>query len=195
MTSIPYNLGIPASNHNPSVDQPDMLENNDNISALIAVDHVTFNSGAGATSGHHLQVTFDSNNPPAVPTAPPVLFTNTVAGLPQLFYYSGDIGQSINQYVVDTASGGTTGSSFMLGGLILKCGRFTGVTGVSTVLAYPNADTPMSPFPHATLCVLVTAGTPTVGVGVLPGGSNANQFTLQKTSSAATTIFFIAIGY
>ena len=65
--SIPYNLGIPAANHNPSVDQPDMQENNDNISALLSVDHVTFNSFSPAVSGHHLQVTFDSNNVPAVP--------------------------------------------------------------------------------------------------------------------------------
>lgn len=66
MTAFTFNTGIPAANNNPSVDQPDMLINNISTDALLAVDHVSFNSsgtgGAGASGGQHLQVTFNGKN-------------------------------------------------------------------------------------------------------------------------------------
>lgn len=68
--SILYNNGIPAAANNPSDDQPDMQTNTDAIDQIIGIDHVSFNSGAGATSGHHLQVTFDSKNAAGVQIDP-----------------------------------------------------------------------------------------------------------------------------
>lgn len=74
MTAFSYNNNVPATNNNPSVDQPDMKINTQSIEQLIAVDHVSFNSaGSGppdGSGGHHLQVTFDSKNTPIDPTDP-----------------------------------------------------------------------------------------------------------------------------
>lgn len=118
--TIAYNLGIPNAPNNPSTDQPNMKTNNDNIPTYVAIDHVAFNT---AGSGQHNQVTFNANNVAAVPAAPPVLFTNTVAGLPQLFFYSGDAAHSSNQYLISGTGGtGSGGSTFVLGGLIFKWG-------------------------------------------------------------------------
>ena len=65
MANIPYVLGIPAASHNPSNDQPDMLENTNAINQLIGIDHVAFNATNG---GFHQQVTF-ANNPTVIPTS------------------------------------------------------------------------------------------------------------------------------
>lgn len=110
--SFTYNTGVPAAPNNPSNDQPQMLINTQAINAILGVDHVTFNNAAG---GEHKQVTFEANNIPTPPVTPPVLFTNTVAGLAQLFFYSGDAAHSSSQYVT-----GSNGSVVLLGGLIMK---------------------------------------------------------------------------
>lgn len=71
-----FNTNIPAANNNPSVDQPDMLTNNQSTDALLAVDHVSFNALNG---GQHKQVTFNNRNVPGAQTDPQaVLYTNTV---------------------------------------------------------------------------------------------------------------------
>jgi hypothetical protein len=95
-TTFPYNNNVPFGPNFPGDDQPEMLKNTTNIAGLIAVDHVGFNS-PGATpngsGGHHLQVTFDSQNVPGVQGNPQaVLYTNvggpSTAGsvVSQLFY-------------------------------------------------------------------------------------------------------------
>lgn len=48
--TISYTLGIPDGPHNPSNDQPNMKANNDANAAIIAIDHVGFNTG---NSGYH----------------------------------------------------------------------------------------------------------------------------------------------
>lgn len=74
MTNFPYNNTVPGANNDPSVDQPDMLENFQSIggpapttSGIIGVDHVGFNATDGGT---HKQVTYSSNNNPGVQTNP-----------------------------------------------------------------------------------------------------------------------------
>lgn len=51
--SFTFNTNIPAAANDPSVDQPDMLTNNVSTKAIIAVDHLTFDTANG---GNHLQV-------------------------------------------------------------------------------------------------------------------------------------------
>lgn len=128
-----FNTNIPAAPNNPSVDQPDMLTNNQSTNNLLAVDHISFNTAGG---GQHKQVTFNGNNVPTPPVNPPVLFTNTVAGLPQLFFYSGDATHSSSQYVNNTQ-----GSTFVLGGFIMKWGFLGPITDHQTItfpVAFPN---------------------------------------------------------
>jgi len=73
-----YNTSVPATNNNPSTDQPDMLTNTQSINSIIGVDHVSFNTASGGT---HQQVTFSSKNTPAAQTDPQsVLYTASGTG-------------------------------------------------------------------------------------------------------------------
>jgi hypothetical protein len=57
--TISYTTGIPDANHNPSIDQPNMMVNNDNIKSIIGIDHCTFDpANIDEISGQHLHVTF-----------------------------------------------------------------------------------------------------------------------------------------
>jgi hypothetical protein len=67
MSNFTYTTGIPATNNNPSNDQPNMQTNNDNNALIWDVDHVGFNAANGGT---HDQVTFSSKNTPGAQTDP-----------------------------------------------------------------------------------------------------------------------------
>lgn len=87
--SILYNNGIPAAANNPSDDQPDMQTNTDAIDQIIGIDHISFNVGAGNTSGYHKQVTFNNKNVPGAQTDPTsTLYTNngSASSVSQLLY-------------------------------------------------------------------------------------------------------------
>ena len=132
-----YNNNVPNAPDSPSVDQPDMKTNTQSINSIIAVDHVGFNTSGG---GRHLQVTFNSNNTPVIPTSPPVLFTaNDAFSTPQLFWYSGNASKTSNQYARNASSA----SSFLLGGLIIKCGKFTAAGSGATTVALTYAGAPI----------------------------------------------------
>ncbi len=84
MTNFTFDDTIPATNDDPSDDQPGMLINNQSTLGLIGIDHVTFNLNNG---GQHTAIHFNQDNSyvPTFPLAAPTLFTNTVGSLPQLF--------------------------------------------------------------------------------------------------------------
>lgn len=69
MTNFNYNNGVPATNNNPSDDQPQMLINVQSTENILAVDHISFSAENGGT---HKQVTFSSKNTPVDPN----LFTD-----------------------------------------------------------------------------------------------------------------------
>lgn len=94
--TITFNTGIPAANNNPSLDQPEMLQNNISTDAILAIDHVSFNSSGVApngVSGTHLQVTFNGKNTPGAQTDPQsVLYTanGTASTKAEMFFKNGD---------------------------------------------------------------------------------------------------------
>jgi hypothetical protein len=180
--SIAYNINIPLSSNNPSVDQPNMETNNNAIATYVAVDHVAFNTSG---SGQHNQVTFNSNNIPVVPTSPPVLFTNTVGSLPQLFFYSGASTSSSSQYLL----GANQGSTFMLGGIIAKWGiANTNNTPVTTTFAQA--------FPNACFFVQLTNLNPSYTGTFSVNSISATNFTAQRLAgSGITGAYFLAFGY
>jgi hypothetical protein len=180
MSTFSYSTTIPAANNDPADDQPQMQTNFASISGLINVDHVGFNVIGG---GEHEQVTFNANNVPAVPTSPPILFTNTVGAVPQLFFYSGSATTSSSQYVV-----AANGSTFLLGGIILKWGTLAAVANGATV-TFPV------PFPNACFGAF-----PTINIGstVSPVGTNgftATGFTFRTAAAGSVPITYLAIGY
>ena len=145
------------------------------------MDHVGFNFAGG---GQHEQVTFNANNvPSSFPIAPPVLFTNGT--LPQLYYYSGTAAQSANQYV---ASG--SGSTFLLGGIILKWGTFTMGSGVTSLSVSFAAAFPNNKF---SVCVSATSGN---GNDVISAqvDSNKSAFVAARAITTALPYYYIAIG-
>lgn len=61
--SFTFSTTIPAAANNPSVDQPDMLQNNVATNGILAVDHITFNAANG---GNHLQMHLPGFTNPSV---------------------------------------------------------------------------------------------------------------------------------
>lgn len=179
-----YNTGVPASGNDPSVDQPDMLINTISSNGIWNVDHVGFNSAGGGT---HKQITFQSNNVPSIPTTPPVLFTNTVGSVPQLFFYSGTTTTTTDQYV-----NASNGSTYLLGGMILKWGQFT-TASATQVVSYTTLSPVLTNFPNACYAVILTPINSS-GVGNYRVSTfNASSFTVNSVSGAS--FMFTAIGY
>ena len=194
MTLWTFNSGIPASNNDPSVDQPDMLNNNASTLGLIGTDHVTFNTQGpigppNGSGGQHLQVSFNGSNAPTVPTIVPTLFVNTQdgagnalpGGIQELFFYSGSAAQGKNQYV-STANG----SVVLTGGIIMKWGA-PGLIG--SPLAFPVA------FPNNCFSVQVTSTNPSYTGSFTVTAVSASSFTVTRTSGSGNTgYYYIAMG-
>ena len=185
--TIPYNVTLPNPPDDPADDVPGMQVNTGSIATFAAVDHVGFNTPGG---GLHQQVTFYKDNIPTLPTLldpsgnnQGILFSNTVGvgTVNQLFYYAGTAAQSSAQYVAT----GSSGSTFLLGGIILKWG--TVATGVPVSFA--------SPFPNAVFSLVLSGFTTTpAGNGIISYSAlTATGFTAHQNGSG-TTVTYIAIG-
>lgn len=181
-----YNPSLPNPPNDPADDVPGMQVNSASIAGLVSTDHVGFNVAGG---GQHKQVTFNSNNVPAVfPVTPPVLFTDVVAGLPQLKFFSGDAAHSSNQYIV-----AGSGSTMLLGGIIIKWGAYTILAGNSFVNV-----TFASAFPNNVFSIVLT-NTVSATVGDLTGNYNTatvTGFKANRQGSPGTNAVYtyIAIG-
>jgi hypothetical protein len=188
---------VPASGDNPSVDQPNMLTNTTSVNAWVAQDHYGFNT-AGPTNnfgGLHQQVTFAANNVPTPPTSPPVLFTNTVGSIPQLFFYSGSAAQSSNQYVLGSLGSGK-GSILLFGGIIVKW--FSANINASSLAVNFATGLSLNAFPNSVQGALVTTQSFTSGGGYAVGYNtlSTSSITLQKSpgDTNTTNVFVVIIG-
>lgn len=197
----PINTSIPATGHFPGNDQPLMQVNFANINGYLGVDHVLPNTNPGA--GFHKQVTFNSANPPSVPTVPPVLFTNTQdgaavpntlpGGIAGLFFYSGSLTQGQRQNVV-----ATSGSIVLFGNIILKWGSVSlGNQNGNNVVNFPQA------FPNNVFNVQITGQRDnSASIATLYVNSHAgltptvNGFNITSVSASGSwsNVFYIAIG-
>jgi hypothetical protein len=116
--TISYTLNRPAANNNPSTDQPDMENNNDNVAAIIAVDHCGFNVSSPEISGQHLKVTFPAGQ------ADPSLTQVQTQIYPKLF---GSSTMYLETYEAAQLSNTTQINGYCP---FVKCiGRFTGSSG------------------------------------------------------------------
>lgn len=202
MTIYTYFPNIPNPPDAPADDVASMQTNSASIAGIIGVDHVGFGSSG---NGQHKQVTFNANNVPAVfPTPQPVLFTNlpsayppgTGPGYPELFFYSGSVAQSSNQYYYGSNNGTQLSewSGLQLGGFIIKCGTFTILNGNgSRIVNFVNA------FPNACLAVNITCTVAIVANDniVTVNAIGATTFTANRQAfpfGAQATYNYIAIG-
>lgn len=193
MTLFQFDTTVPATNDNPSADQPDMLVNNQSINGILGVDHVTFNLNNG---GQHTAITFNQDAsyvPSAFPVSPPKLFTNTVdgagnalpSGVPELFFYSGSAVQSKNQYVSQPV-----GSVLLPGGIIMKWGAVAGVTD-GTAITFGVA------FPNNVFSLQVSGGTsssPQPTINFSQSTLTTSGFTAKITGTQPVNLYYIAIG-
>jgi hypothetical protein len=189
-----YSPGIPNSNDLISQSQAQIKTNFTNIdSATIgfAVDHVTLTDNTNG--GKHKQVTFNSNNVPgSFPVSPPVLFTNNDAfSTPQLFYYSGSAAKSSSQYVA-----AASGSTYLLGGIILKWGTYSLAPGVATTaVTFAGGGFPNNIF--SLTFGTNTSGTPNNCPIWVDGTLTTSGFTggrVTGSSGGTYTYKYIAIG-
>lgn len=191
-----YDGTLPNPPNDPADDVDQMQTNSASISSLIAIDHTGFNVALGGT---HKQVTFASDNPPAVPTTPPVLFTNTQdgaaapntlpGGIPGLFFYSGTATQGQRNNIV-----AAKGSVVLFGGIIIKWGTIS-FTASSKAVVFA---TDSSNFPNNLFSIILTAFTTTPAIngtlGYVPTGAGTGGFTAYQLGSNPLTASYIAIG-
>lgn len=183
MADFTFDTSVPGANNNPSVDQSVMQTNNVSTAGIMATNHIGFGVING---GQHKAIQFnqDFSYVPIPPVTPPQLFTEPDAfALPQLRFYSGDDAHSSLQY---TAA--TNGSSFLLGGIILKWGAFTSTSGTTTIT---YASLGLANFPNTAFVVLTNAR------------SNNSNFRVTSVSPTqfqgldgvgSFTYYFLAIG-
>lgn len=189
--TYPINTNIPAANNYPGDDQPIMQQNFANINGYVQVDHT---NPAAVGAGEHKQVTFFSNNTPAVPTSPPVLFTSLQDGagnalpgaLPQLFFYSGSATAGKNNYVSNV-----NGSTMGMNGIIMKWGQyFIPGTGFNQPVNFPV------PFPNNCFSVIAVGNQANKDIYIAGCTSLTPSGFVAVKSSASTgfVINYIAIG-
>jgi hypothetical protein len=178
MSNLTYTRGRPSGSISPAAQRSSMTINNDSNQDIWEEDHYGFNDNNGGT---HQQVTFSGNNVPAVPTTPPVLFTNTQDGhgnnlagsIPGLFFYSGSAAQGQNNFL-----SGNSGSVVLFGGIIMKWGAISaagsGTAFTNQSSPFPNAGfiTIITPFSSAPSGVYNVTATTTTGFTISQGGSS-----------------------
>lgn len=161
--SINYNLGIPASTHNPSTDQPNMQANNDAIAQFVAVDHVGFNTGSSTDpSGTHNFVTFP------VAQTDPSLVGSEARLYPKLF-----TGSATN--ILETYLAAIKSDSTQLNGYLpfVKC------MGIYTTLISPNTGP-------------ITQKANSLNVNIATAIQNpTNTITITFTTPLPTTNYFV----
>ena len=147
---FPYFPNVPNPPDDPADDIGDMQTNSGSINGIIAVDHIGFNVAGG---GLHNQVTFGANNVPTLPLINGVLFTQNAPAISQLFYYSGTAAQSSDQYAQNAANG----STFMLGGIIVKWGVVVGTHSGGTFVGGDTGNVTFSTsFPNNCFNILTS---------------------------------------
>ena len=210
--TLPYNLNIPFATNDPSVDQPDMLENTNSTSTLLQQDHLGFNNqfnGIANSGGYHTNIHMIDQGAgfdPARITQVGQLYAKqaTLNGFTDtaLFYRTGPNVGATNSVTQITAPKntvtGTDGYTFLPGGMILQW-------GVVTPAPFPNNSLIAQNFninyPTTAVNVQLTliADTKSTNVQVMSIGKtslNASGFTWNYTGGSAYIGFYwMALGY
>jgi len=200
MPNFPYSTGIPASTHNPSVDQPDMQTNTNSIDSIIGIDHFGFNSSSN-NSGWHKQSTYVNETTPTTTLGQLALYSKGAAGGPSQLFLVRDnnagteVAMTPNPLVVGAPLRAQNGVSWLPGNLLIQWGVGTAATGtpgapVQTVIPYSqNFSADFDPV--VTISQQVTGQNPELVISVFVLG-NSNFIVFNK--GAARFIYWMAIG-
>lgn len=177
MPNKTYSTGIPATNNDPSVDQPNMLVNNDSIASILGgdstVDMIGFNDNDG---GWHRKVTFvnQSSNPGSA-AGQYVEFSKQSSSVSEMFAQKDAVSAAIQltRGVPSTVDGGYT---YLPGGLLMqwKNVAIASTTGTFT-FTVPFTTSLLSVFlgPQQATTMYVSASS-TTSVTVTRSGSGAS---------------------
>lgn len=148
--NVTYNIGVPARQDDPSVDQPQMLINTIAVNTILGIDHFNFNNNSG---GWHQKVTLPSStytlgSPPTPGFAQMILFTAlTGSPLGSVLAYVKDGSSTAYPFMASvnpsvTSSFQASGYTSMIGGVIMQWGTVSGGgsnTGtVNFPIQFPN---------------------------------------------------------
>ncbi len=179
--TIAYNLGIPAANDDPSVDQPNMLTNNDNIATYVAIDHVGFNTSG---SGFHNKTTYVQQvADPGSAAAQYVEYAKAVSGSSELFAQKDAVGAAI-QLTRGVPTIATKGKSYLPGGLLIQWDNIA-IAGSSQAFTF------VTPF-TTVLYSLVLGGQQNTTFWV--SGAGLSGGTMNRSGSGASGCYYVAIG-
>ncbi len=193
MGLIAYNLGTPDAPNNPSVDQPLMKQNNDNIPVYVAVDHVGFNTNH---SGYH-RIIHQIGAAITVDPAP-------IAGISQLYtknvtinaVLDGQLFYQTGTGVVTQLTGFTAAANgyAYAGGMLFQWGvvNSPGLTGSVSFSSPSNIN-----FPNNCFGVQLTQSdpvTPSEAPYYLVGSPSTTGFIYAHVNSGANKLFWMAVG-
>lgn len=135
MPNFTYNLDIPLSTNNPSVDQPNMEVNTNSIAGILNVDLIGFGNTNG---GFHNQSTYvDQGADPGSASGQVVEYSKSVSSSSELFIQRDSVSTPIQLTngtvnIAGNATGVSKGHSFLPGGLIIQWGSLVATTGGTT---------------------------------------------------------------
>lgn len=193
MPTKTFTTGIPATNNNPSNDQPDMQVNNDSIASILGgdptVDMIGFNDSDG---GWHRFLTYIQQlSDPGSASGQYRQYNKAVSGSSELFAQKDGVSSPIQLTRgvpgMVTNANGVGYYSYLPGGLFIQWGSQTAIGNTATV-PFPIAftSTPTS----VTGTVRNLTGVFNIA-SVQPPSSSGATF---NVSGAGQTIYWIAIG-
>ena len=195
MTNYSYNDAVPATNNDPSVDQPDMLINAQSIKGIIGQDHIAFGANNG---GFHKAINFDNSSsyvPVAAASTAKLFIDPAVSTAPTLKFFGGDAAHSSSQYVLGAADG-ANGSVVLMGGIILKW--FTKqVTAAHTAITFTDVTIAVGDFPNYAFAAVITLQKATLGGTNETWGYSAltkTGMTINQPSANIQTVTVFVIG-
>ncbi len=200
MTDFSYTLGIPNGPNDPSNDQPNMKINNDNISAIIGVDHVTFNQNNG---GYHTDIhQIPLGGDPGAMSGIGQIYSKTLGSDQSLFYESG--AGIITQLTGTNSSAflqNTNGYIWIAGTILLQWGRKSFVGGGAAkqdvtinYIAEGNINMPNNTF--VALATLRNANNTSSTAQISTSTRTSSGFVVHYTGSADYNEFqWFAVGF
>ena len=210
MTNFVFDDTIPASNNNPSQDQPDMLANNVAALGIMNVDHIGYNQTNG---GLHRQSQYMelAAIPAGLQANFETVYAKVVSGQGELFFTRGNtaangefqltagpnvntrFGNNTNYIAPATTLGGWT---FLPGGLVMQYGfiksvNTPGQTPISYPIAFPSG---LAAFTVQVTAVVTNSSSDQTASVYQSNGTSTGFIAATSSTGNVTGFNWIAIG-
>lgn len=185
-----YNPNIPQSTDIPSQSQGQMLTNFQQLNTVFDVDHVPFNDGTVSNRGKHDKSTYidQSSDPTTAADEMAIYSKDDGSGNTRLFLRQESLG-TVVQLTGPDPTIGSSGSTFLAGGLILKWG----------VVAVPsdgaNVNFAGGAFPNNVFALTLGEGRNGTSVtSTYFTALSTSGFTIRTSTAANDFLHYMAIG-